>query len=246
MAAVPTGLTMVPLAVPVLMDNIPAVTAVPNTNPPLRLIRGIPITTIRLRNITSCSSESGSTSSTTSSANKKGPDYNTYNTNQQAQQQAKYTEANTLQTNNEQTEKDMHYQSTQTVDNVSNNGNSYYGGGGGGSNNDSSNTGEVLGAAALGAVGGMAVGSMMTSAATKAAAPPPNPYAYYPPPNPYGYYPPPAPPPAGYQPYYNGSRGSLCAACSIRAGGLLVSVISASSCERLLSEVFFWRRAGLR
>lgn len=133
---------------------------------------------------------------------------NTYNANQQAEQQEKYNEANTLQTNQDQTEKDMHYQTTQSADTVpsneSNSNNSNYYGGGGGSN-DSSNTGEVLGAAALGAVCGMAVGSMMKSA-SQPAAPPPNPYGYYPPPNPYGYYPPPPPPPPGYQPYYNGSQ----------------------------------------
>jgi len=95
-------------------------------------------------------------------------DYNTYNANQMAEQQSKYNEANSLQHNQEETSEYEHTQSMNTINNNVGNtnwngGNPYssccYDGGGG------SSTGEVLGAAALGAVGGMAVGSMMTSAA---------------------------------------------------------------------------------
>ena len=64
----------------------------------------------------------------------------------------------------------------------------------GGNGND--NSGEALGAAALGAVGGMAIGSRM-------AAPAQNPYP--PPPPAYGHYPPP-PPPQGSVPYYYGGE----------------------------------------
>ena len=72
--------------------------------------------------------------------------------------------------------------------------NYYYGGGGG---NSGASTGEVAGAAALGAVGGMAVGSLITANSQPKTTVIEN--------NPYGYYPPPAPP-TGYQPYYNGSQ----------------------------------------
>ena len=90
-------------------------------------------------------------------------DYNTYNANQQAEQQSKYNEANSLQHNQEETSEYEHTQSMNTVNN--NVGNTNWNGGGGGSNNGGSSTGEALGAAALGAVGGMAVGLIMTSAA---------------------------------------------------------------------------------
>jgi hypothetical protein len=111
-------------------------------------------------------SPAGSGSSYGGSSNKSA-DYNTYNANQEAQQQANYNEANSLQHNQEATEETMHNDTLTTVNN--NVGDTNYNGGnpygnccsdGGGSD-----TGEVLGAAALGAVGGMAVGSMMTSAA---------------------------------------------------------------------------------
>jgi hypothetical protein len=103
----------------------------------------------------------------TSSATKQ-TDYNTYNTNQEAQKQAQYNEMNSLQESHENTEKHMQYQTDSTINNnVGNtnwnggdNGNPYYccGGGGGYS------SGDVAGAAALGAVGGMAVGVMTGSA----------------------------------------------------------------------------------
>ena len=118
---------------------------------------------------------SNSSSYNSSSSSNKQSDYNTYNANQQAEQQSKYNEANSLQHNQEETSE---YEHTQTMNTVNNNvgktnyygggggGNPYYGGGysyyGGGS---SSNTGEVFGAAALGAVGCLVVGSMITSAA---------------------------------------------------------------------------------
>jgi hypothetical protein len=117
-------------------------------------------------------------------------DYSTYNANQMAEQQSKYNEANTLQHNQEQSQEYMHNQTMNTVNN--NVGNTNWNGGnpygdccsdGGGSS-----TGEVLGAAALGAVGGMAVGSMMTANAQSQAPTTtivennPSPYPYGPPP----------------------------------------------------------------
>jgi hypothetical protein len=69
-------------------------------------------------------------------------------------------------------------------------GGSYYGPYGNCCSSGGSNTGEVLGAAALGAVGGMAVGSMITANTQNTAAPA------------YGYAPPPAyPPPVGTMVY---------------------------------------------
>jgi hypothetical protein len=67
----------------------------------------------------------------------------------------------------------------------------------GGNGNDNNSTGETLGAAALGTVGGMAIGSMVAQSRAQ------NPYP--PPPPAYGYYPPPPPPP-GYSPYYYGGQ----------------------------------------
>lgn len=96
--------------------------------------------------------------------------YNNYSRNQMIEQQQKYNEANTLQENQEKTEKYMQNDRLTTANaNVGdtnwNGGNPYssccYDGGGDGG----SSTGEALGAAALGAVGGMAIGSMMRSAA---------------------------------------------------------------------------------
>lgn len=129
--------------------------------------------------------------------------YSTYTANQQEQQQAKYNEANTLQSNQEKTQEQEHTQSVNAAYNINNNNistghtNSYYGGSSygpyGNCCGSSSSTGEALGAAALGAVGGMAVGSMITANSQKAAAP-----AYYAPPPGYGYAPAPVyPPPVG-------------------------------------------------
>ena len=98
----------------------------------------------------------------------------------------------------------MQYQTDSTINN--NVGNTNYDGGGGGGNNyyyggssGGYSGGEVAGAAALGAVGGMAVGSMMTASAAQPSTTivENNPYGYTPPP--YGYAPPPAygPPPVG-------------------------------------------------
>ena len=98
-----------------------------------------------------------------------GNAYNAYNTNQTAQKQAQYNEANTFQKNNENTEKQLQNKQDATINNNAGDTN-YYGGGSYGPYNDccsdgdgGSSTGEALGAAALGAVGGMAVGSMMTA-----------------------------------------------------------------------------------
>lgn len=94
-------------------------------------------------------------------------DYQTYHSNQMAEQQSRYNEANTLQENNEKTEKQMQNNRDTTINN--NVGNTNWNGGGGsyGPYNDccggGASTGAVLGAAALGAVGGMAVGSMITN-----------------------------------------------------------------------------------
>ncbi|HYL60017.1 MAG TPA: DUF6515 family protein, partial [Candidatus Acidoferrales bacterium] len=95
-------------------------------------------------------------------------DYQTYNSNQMAEQQSKYNEANTLQENQEKTEKQMHNETMDTAssinsNNTSNSNNSYYGPYGNCCNDSGASTGEVMGAAALGAVGGMAVGSMVTA-----------------------------------------------------------------------------------
>ena len=96
-----------------------------------------------------------------------GQDYQTYNSNQMAEQQSRYNEANTLQENQEKTEKQMHNETMDTASNINynntNNNNSYYGPYGNCCNDSGASTGEVLGAAALGAVGGMAVGSMITA-----------------------------------------------------------------------------------
>ena len=103
----------------------------------------------------------------TSSATKQS-DYNTYNANQEAQKQAQYNEMNSLQESHENTEKHMQYQTDSTINNNVGNtnwnggdgGNPYYccGGGGGYS------SGDVAGAAALGAVGGMGLGMLAGSA----------------------------------------------------------------------------------
>jgi hypothetical protein len=110
-----------------------------------------------------------------SSSSNKQADYNEYNANQESQKQAQYNEANTLQTNNEKTQKQMLSNTENTINNnmgesnwnggsggggVGGSNNYYYGGGGG---NSAASTGEVAGAAALGAIGGMAVGSMVTA-----------------------------------------------------------------------------------
>jgi hypothetical protein len=105
-----------------------------------------------------------------------GGSTNHYNANQMAEQQSRYNEANTLQENQEATEKQMHNESVNAAYNINNNNIStgHYAGGYYGPYSDccsdgGSSTGEVLGAAALGAVGGMAVGSMLTSAANSQA-----------------------------------------------------------------------------
>jgi hypothetical protein len=108
------------------------------------------------------------------SSNSGHSDYDTYNANQMDEQQSRYNEANTLQENQETTEKQMHNESVNAAYNINNNNistghygdGSYYGGGSsygpysGCRSDGGSSTGD-----ALGAVGGMAVGSMMTSAA---------------------------------------------------------------------------------
>jgi hypothetical protein len=95
--------------------------------------------------------------------------YNTYHSNQMADQQSRYNEANTLQENQEKTEKSMHNSTMNTINN--NVGQTNWNGGGGGyygpygdccSGGD--NTGAILGAAALGTVGGLAVGSAIANA----------------------------------------------------------------------------------
>jgi hypothetical protein len=133
----------------------------------------------------SSSSENESNASSAHQNNQQSR-YNEYNTNQQT----KYNEANTLQTNQEDTEKSMHNSTMNTVNNSYN----YQNGGSYGCcyDDDSSSTGEALGAAALGAVGGVAVGSMMTANA-QAKAPTTTVVENYPP---YGYQPVPSGPPA--------------------------------------------------
>ena len=132
----------------------------------------------------------------------KQSDYNEYNSNQEAQKQAQYNEANQMQESHENTEKHMQYQTDSTINNNVGNTN-YNGGGGGGGNNyyyggssGGYSGGEVAGAAALGAVGGMAVGSMITASAAQPSTTivRTDPYGYTPPP--YGYAPPPASGPA--------------------------------------------------
>src|SRR5579885_2144078 len=147
--------------------------------------------------------EPTSTSSSSQTHPNAGKDYQAYTQNKNAEQQARYNEMNTLQENQENTEKQMHNETMNTINNTA--------GDWGGGSSDSS-TGEALGAAALGVVGGMALGSMMNKPQQQSAPPAQNPYAappaYYPPPN-YGAYRPPAyaeAPPPGYQPYYNGSQ----------------------------------------
>jgi len=121
-----------------------------------------------------------------SSANRQAR-YNKYN----SQQQAKYNELNTLQANRHNYKLQQQNQRAATIN--ANIGESNWNGG----NGYDDDSGEALGAAALGAVGGMAIGSRM------AAPPLQNPYP--PPPQPYGYY---APPPStpGSVPYYYGGE----------------------------------------
>ena len=119
-----------------------------------------------------------------SSANQQAR-YNQYN----SQQQAKHNELNTLQANRHNYKLQQQNQRAATIN--ANIGESNWNGGNG---NDS---GEALGAAALGAVGGMAIGSRMAT--------PPAQNPYPPPPPTSGYYaPPPAPP--GSVPYYYGGQ----------------------------------------
>ncbi len=120
-----------------------------------------------------------------SSANQQAR-YNQYN----SQQQAKYNQLNTMQANRHNYKQQQQYQRAATVN--ANIGESNWNGGDG-----DDNSGEALGAAAIGAVGGMAIGSRM------AAPPAQNPYP--PPPSSAGYYAPP-PAPTGSTPYYYGGQ----------------------------------------
>jgi hypothetical protein len=90
-----------------------------------------------------------------------GNDYQTYHTNQQTEQQEKYSEANTLQTNR--------YNEATSIQKNRNNeanylqSNSNYNPYGGCCYDGGSDAGMALGAAALGAVGGMAVGAAIAN-----------------------------------------------------------------------------------
>jgi hypothetical protein len=93
-----------------------------------------------------------------------GQAYNTYHSNQMEEQQSRYNEANTLQENQEKTEKQMHNSTMNTINDSYGNTN-WNGGGGGyyGPYGDCCSGGSDAGAAALGAVGGLAVGSMIAN-----------------------------------------------------------------------------------
>jgi hypothetical protein len=85
--------------------------------------------------------------------------YDTYHQNQQEEQQERYNEANTLQENNLQAQKEMHNQTWSTVNN--NWGSGPY------SDCCWGSSGDSAGAAMLGAVGGMALGATMASAGNR-------------------------------------------------------------------------------
>ena len=116
-------------------------------------------------------SSSWNHSGNSSSWQHSGQGYNTYHSNQMAEQQSRYNEANTLQENQEKTEKSMHNSTMNTINNNVGETNWSGGGGGGGyygpyggcCSDGGSSTGTALGAAALGAVGGLAVGSMIAN-----------------------------------------------------------------------------------
>ena len=98
-----------------------------------------------------------------SSANQQAR-YNQYN----SQQQAKYNQLNTMQANRHNYKLQQQNQKAATIN--ANIGESNWNGG-----NGNDNSGEALGAAALGAVGGMAIGSRMATPPAQNPYPPPPP-----------------------------------------------------------------------